>query len=80
MKICDNYKLPVFRTKFLKIKFCELLSNSSATFNLESVNLLNNPKLKTLTLKMELLIKKTRRFSCIFITRGKLTKLRLVVV
>ena len=37
------YKLPVFRTNFLKLKFWKLLSNSYATFNLENVNLLSNP-------------------------------------
>ena len=35
LKIYINYKLPGFRIKFLKLKFWKLLSNSSATFNLE---------------------------------------------
>ena len=42
LKIYTNYKLPGFRIKFLKLKFWKLLSNSSATFNLERVNLLSN--------------------------------------
>ena len=43
LKIYTNYKLPVFKTKFLQFKIWKLLSNSKATFNLENVNLLNNP-------------------------------------
>ena len=43
LKIYTNYKLPMFRTNFLKLKFWKLLSNSRATFNLENVNLLSNP-------------------------------------
>ena len=31
-------------TNFLKQNFCKLLSNSQATFNLEHINLLSNPK------------------------------------
>ena len=42
LKIQTNYKLRVFRTNFLKLKFCKLLSNSQATFNLENVNWLSN--------------------------------------
>ena len=42
LQIYTNYKLPVFRTNFLKLKFWKLLSNSLATFNLDNVNLLPN--------------------------------------
>ena len=43
LKIYTNYKLPAFRTNFIKLRFWKLLSNSSATFNLENVSLLSNP-------------------------------------
>ena len=46
LKTYANYKLPVFRTNFLKFKFLKLLSNSEATFNLENVHLLSNPNVK----------------------------------
>ena len=45
MKIYTDYKVPVFRTNFLKLKFWKLLSNPKATFNLEKVNLLGNPNI-----------------------------------
>ena len=42
LKIYTNYKLPMFRTNFLKLKFWKSLSNSQSTFNLENLNLLSN--------------------------------------
>ena len=46
----NNYKLPVFRTNFLKLKFWKFISNSYCpkqllTFNLENVSLLTNPNI-----------------------------------
>ena len=44
LKIYINYKLPVFRTNFSKLKIWNLLSNSQVTFDLENVNLLSYPE------------------------------------
>ena len=58
LKIWTNYKLPVFRTNFLILKFWKLLSNSYCPKQLLTLKMSICSPSPTLTQKMEILMKK----------------------